>query len=243
MSDNIKIEWLNDFEKENFSNCRMNSFESFWDIENSASDIEFRHIKTRLDRRTGKPERQITCLKLNGIKYYLKRAARKAVKNIRTEFEALKILPDFGLETAKLLAYSFDKKNTRAFLLYRNLSGYYCLDDVINRRLPPETIASYQVREKDILGLLAKAVLRYQGKNYFYPDLKPKQVFVDFMNLKIALINLERFEPLNRKSWLHRFEFVRVLAHRKEIKRFLSFFGKKRVTLFDFIKLSRKRKE
>jgi hypothetical protein len=147
------------------------------------------------------------------------------------------------LETAKLLAYSFDEKNMRAFLLYRNLSGYHCLDDVINRRLPPETMASYQVREKDILGLLAKAVLRYQGKNYFYPDLKPKHVFVDFMNLKIALIDLERFEPLDRKSWLHRFEFVRVLAHRNEIKMFLSLLGKKNAALSDFMKLSRKRKQ
>ncbi len=238
----MKVEWTDEFERENFFSRGMDSFKSFWKLEKSGADIEYKSIRKHIPRGTKVPERQIACIKFEqNIKYFLKRGRGKEVNAIKNEFDALKIIQSFGFKTAKLIAYAFDDDNKRAFILLKNLAAYLSLDDIVSLRLSPDMIAKYQVREKEILSKLAQCIRSYQNANYFYPDLKAKHIFVNPNNADVALVDLERFLPASTMPFYCKIKLCRAIFHAKEIKKLLQSLSKNRLTMRALEKLLQKR--
>ncbi len=218
----VKIEWHDEIEREIFARRGLDSFESFWALEQSGADIEYKDVRIHRDKGCGRVIRQIACIKFEqNIKYFLKRGEGSGYESLRNEFDAYSVVGRFGFKPAKIVAHSFDDGGRRAFILAKNVAGCICLDDVVNGRVPPETMAKYKTCEKDVLAGLAARVLAYQREDFFYPDLKAKHIFVNPNNYELHLIDLERFEHRTRLSFLRRLPFVGRLLHHLERRRLL----------------------
>ncbi len=221
------VRWSSEFDKGRFSDAGLESFEDFWNLEESGARAEYKPVRRHVDRRTGKVNRQITIVRINKIKYYLKRASGESYKCIEREFEALKVLPDFGLCTAKLLSYGFDRQTKRAFLIFKSLSGYHSLEELVNLEAPPEVIAGFQVHKKEILKTIAAAIHRIHHANYFYPDWVAKHIFIRKGSSEVVLIDLERFRHISSCPWYYRYRIVRNYIRLNEWKKLRKALGSK----------------
>ncbi len=221
------VRWSSEFDRDRFSEAGLASFEELWNLEESGARAEYKPVKRHVDRKTGKVKRQTTIVRVNKIKYYMKRASGESYKSITSEFEALKILPDFGLCTARLLAYGFDEPDKRAFLIFKSLSGYHSLEDLVNRKAPPEVIAGFQVHKKEILKTIASAIHRIHKANYFYPDWIANHIFIRKGTSEVVLIDLARFCHLSRCPWYYRYRVVRNFVRSQEWKKLKRALGSK----------------
>ncbi|HPN85209.1 MAG TPA: lipopolysaccharide kinase InaA family protein [Victivallales bacterium] len=218
----IKVEWRDDIERGIFSSRGLSSFSSFWNMEESGANIEYKDIRIHKGNAPSGRERQIACIKFEqNIKYFLKRGEGKGFTAIKSEFEAFPKAEKFGFKTAKIVAYAFDEENKRAFLIMKNLAGCLCLHDVVSGKLHPEMIARYQVNEKQIISNIARCIVSYQKGNYFYPDLKAKHIFFNRHNADICLIDLERFAHADDLPFYYRIKFFAKFLHNCEIKTLL----------------------
>jgi hypothetical protein len=223
----VKIKWNDGLEKDIFARRGLDSFDSFWVLERSGADIEYKDVRIHLDKSTGRAARQIACIKFEqNIKYFLKRGEGSEYGSVRKEFDAYSVVGKFGFKTAKIIAHSFDEGGRRAFILMKNIAGCICLDDVDKGNLPPETMAKYQTGERNILSNLAENIMAYQRAGFHYPDLKAKHIFVNPNNSDIYLIDLERFEHEKQLPLRCRLPFVRRFLHLSERRTLLGTISK-----------------
>ncbi|MFZ2653830.1 MAG: lipopolysaccharide kinase InaA family protein [Victivallales bacterium] len=213
------VRWSSEFDRDRFQEAGLAAFDDFWNLEESGAKAEYKPVRQHLERKTGAVKRQTTIVRINRIKYFMKRASGESYKCIVREFEALKILPDFGLSTAKLLAYGFDEQGKRAFLIFKSLSGYHSLEDLIDLKAPPEVIADFQVHKKAILKSIAAAVHRIHKANYFYPDWRAKHIFIRKGTAEVVLIDLERFCHIGRCPWYFKYRIVKNYVRMQEWKK------------------------
>lgn len=230
MKQKPEIVWNSELEKELFANAGLVEFADFWNMDKACAPAGYKPIRQHVDRRTGRIKRQMVCFKVNGFKYYLKCASGKFYQCIVNEFEALKVLPEFGLIPAKLLSFSFNEKEKKAFLLFKNLGGFYSLKDILEFKAPPDVIADFQARQEDFFKKLVTAVRNIQSANYFYPDWHRKHIFVKRHGDEIALIDVERFLPLKKCPWYYKFLIPVYFIRRKEWKTLGMALGSKRFT-------------
>ncbi len=237
----VKVEWNDGLEKDLFSRRGLDSFDSFWALERSGADIEYKDVRTHRDKRSGRVIRQIACIKFEqNIKYFLKRGEGIGYESVRREFEAFSVVGRFGFKPARIVAHSFDDGGRRAFILMKNIAGCICLDDVVNGRVPPETMAKYKIREKDTLTRLAANILSYQRAGFCYPDIEARRIFVNPSNSELHLVGLERFGRRARLSFLCMLPFAGRLLHHLERRRLLKTLSSHGNAARELMKLFRK---
>ncbi len=219
--------WLSESGRQRFNEAGITDFNSFWILEESGATAEYKSVRQHINRKNGEINLQTTIVKINDIKYLIKRAAGESYKCAVNEFEALKILPDLGLNTAKLMAYGFDEVKHRAFLVFRNLAGYHSFEDLINNNAPPDAIAEFKVRKRDILKKLVAAVHRIHESDYFYPDWDAKHLFLRKGSDEIALIDLEKFMHLNVSPKYYRYPIVQYYLRLREWEKIRDALGSK----------------
>ncbi len=216
MENSSAVIWSAESDKQRFYDAGIAGFDSFWFLEESGAAAEYKSLRQHVNRKTGEIRRQTTILRINGIQYFIKRACGKSYQCIANEYEALKILPEFGLDTAKLLAYGFDDRNQRAFLVFKNLTGYYSFENLVNNNAPPESIAEFKARKRDILRKLVCAVQKIHAADYFYPDWQAKHLFLRKGSEEIVLIDLDRFLPLEKCPKYYRYPMVKYYVRFRE---------------------------
>jgi hypothetical protein len=222
-----EVRWSSEFDRDRFQDAGLSSFDDFWKLEESGARADYKPVKQYLDRKTGGVKRQTTIVRINRVQYFLKRASGESYAFIVREFEALKILPDFGLNTAKLLAYGFDENGRRAFLIFKSLSGYNSLEDLVNLKPPPEVIADFKVNKKAILKNIAAAVHRIHKANYFYPDWRANHIFIRKGTDEVVLVNLERFRHVKECPWYYKYRMVKDYMRMQEWKKLKVALGSK----------------
>ncbi|HBC89106.1 MAG TPA: hypothetical protein DCZ94_19380 [Lentisphaeria bacterium] len=224
------IRWSSEFDRDKLLAAGLSDFDSFWNLEQSGATAEYKPVRQHYDRKTGRMKKQTTIVRINKIRYYLKRASGDSYKFLKNEFETLKILPDFGLNTAKLLAYCLDDQDKRGFLLYKSLSGYNSLEELNGLRAQPEAIASFKVHKKDILRNIASAVNAIHHAGYFYPDWVAGHIFIRKGSQEVVLIDLERFVHLKKCPWYYKYRVIRNYARMKEWRKIRTALGSKMYT-------------
>lgn len=225
MENKPDVIWLGENDKQRFNEVGIRDFESLWFLEESGAAAEYKSVRKHMNRKNGEIKRQTTIIRINGIRYFIKRASGKSYNCLVNEFEALKILPDFGLNTAKLLVYGFDALNRRAFLVYKNLTGYYSFEDLLGNNAPPDAIAEFKTRKRDILKKLVGAVQRIQSSDYYYPDWRAKHIFMRKGVDEIVLIDLKRFLHLDKCPNYYRYPIVKYYVRLREWKKLSNALG------------------
>lgn len=225
MEKKTAVTWSAEFDKNRFNEAGIKDFDSFWFLEESGATADYKSVRQHINRKNGEIKRQTTIIRINGIRYFVKRASGKSYQCVVNEFEALKILPGFGLDAAKLLAYGFDEEKQRAFLVFKNLTGYYSFEDLIKNSAPPEAIAEFKARKRDILKKLVAAVKKIHASDYFYPDWLAKHLFLRKGTDEIVLIDLERFVHLDKCPKYYRYPMMKYLVRLREWKKLKNALG------------------
>lgn len=217
-----KIEWSDFLEKEIFSQRGFESFESFWNLEESGTNVEYKDVNIHFDKKNGQKLSHLTCIKLEqNVKYFLKRSQGKRYLSLRQEFRSYKTVTKFGFKTAKLVAFSLNDDKKKGFLLIKNIGNAICFQDLCDGNLPPETVARYQTSEKEILAKLASNIIAYQRAGHFYQGLIPKHIFINLNNADIYIVDLERFVDKKYSFPLSRIPFIARYWHYQERKNLL----------------------
>ncbi|HOK04886.1 MAG TPA: lipopolysaccharide kinase InaA family protein [Victivallales bacterium] len=218
-----QIEWSDHIENEIFSQRGFESFDSFWNLENSGTDIEFKDVSEHFDKTKKIKTLHVTCIRLaENVKYFLKRAQLEDYEYLKNEFQAYNVIGKFGFKTAKLVAFSFNDQKKHGFILVKNIGNAICLNDLNNGMLLPDTVARYQTHEKEILTKLASSIRRYQHAGYFYPSLLAKHIFVNLNTIEIFLIDLENFCHKKELPFYYQIPYIGYYFHKKERKKLLN---------------------
>ncbi len=210
--------WKDESAEDVFADAGFYKFDDFWDLEGGQKDFEYRDIRKHRDRKTGEVNRQICCLKIRGVKYFLKRSSGRAFINLVNEREGMKAVEKFGLRSSKLLYRGFDPVKKRSVLLTGNLGGFYPLSDLLKYKVSPEIAADFEVNKIEFLQRLTRAIKKMHKKKYFYPDWFAKHIYVRPKPMEIALIDLERFRHISNCPWIYHCPLHRIYVIRKEWK-------------------------
>lgn len=227
MENKPEVIWLAELDKKRFNEVGIRTFDSLWFLEESGAAAEYKSVRQHVNRKNGEIKRQTTIIRINGIRYFIKRASGRSYRCIVNEFEAIKLLPGFGLNTAKLLAYGFDEQNQRAFLIIKSLTGYNSFEDLIKNNASPDAIAEFKARKRDILKNLVGAVRKIHESDYFYPDWRAKNIFLRKGSNEIVLIHLERFLHLDDCPMYYRYPIVKYYVRLREWEKLRQALGSK----------------
>ncbi len=217
MSKENKIIWKDSEVEKFFLESGLAKVADFFDIENG--ETKTKSMRKHLDKTTGEVNRQMTRIEINEKVYYLKQACKNAFINIINEFEAIDILPEFNLVPPKIAAYLLDEENKVGFILLKELYGYYPIKELIDGTAPKVAIDDFLERKEDILKQIAQRIRKVHKSGYAYPDWFAKHIFIKQESDEIALIDLERFRPLDKSPWYFGFPvtsfFVKIKFWRK----------------------------
>jgi len=169
---------------------------------------------------SGQIERQTVKVPLNGEDYFLKRTSDRAYECIKTEFRALSYTPEFGLIPPATAAHCFDEHTQRGFILFKNMSEFYCLGEILNKVLDDEILN----RIGDVTRYYPRIISifkEFQKSNYFYRDWMDKHIFINPDTDEIGLIDLERFFPKSEAPFHWRLPFIYGYKRKKELKKLL----------------------
>ena len=116
----MTINWNDDKDKTLFKDAGICSFHDLAEIENR-SDLKLHCMRRHANRKTQKIDRKIFRLELDSCTFYLKWAAGTAFKNIRNEYEAISILPEFNLKPAEIAGWLLDDEAQQGIIILKEL--------------------------------------------------------------------------------------------------------------------------
>jgi hypothetical protein len=217
---NIGVTWLDDEAERLFAEAGLAEFADLSNAERLLPGEQVRIMREHRDKRGGGDvDRRVARLNLSGEVFYLKRSSGAAYQNIKNEFEALKVLPRFGLIPSTLAAHAFDDERETGFIILRDLKEFNSINDILLGKASPEAAADFVDRKEFLLAKVAEIIKEVHAAGYVYPDWFGKHIFVKRGSDDIALIDLERFRPLSACPWYFGFPvtswFVRKKIARK----------------------------
>lgn len=215
----MQINWKNDELKKTFSEKGLNTLEKFMDIENIDEDIQLQPMRDHNDKTTGEVLRKMTRITIKHQTFYLKRAFGASLPNIENEYEALKLLPQFGLIPCEVAACCFDDKEKCGFLLLKNLDGFYPIKEILTKHAPEDIQEDFTNRKDEIFKKIAKTIREVHKKGYVYPDWFAKHIYLKKDSYEIALIDLERFRHISQCPWYFSFPVTSGFVRRKVFKK------------------------
>ena len=218
MCNEIEIIWDDQDNKAVFEKAGFTSFEDFWNIEKGGKiDLQVRRQHITED---GEIERQTVRVPFDGEVYYLKRTSASAYKCIKDEFYALDYTPEFGLVPPKTAAHCFDDQSQRGFILFKDMTGFYCLGDIYDKNIPQDIIEKIGDVTKYFPAIIS-IFKKFQKSDYFYRDWMNKHIFINPDTDEIGLIDLERFLPKSEVPFHWRLPFIYGYKRKKETKKLL----------------------
>ena len=197
----MNINWKNDKAKKLFEKVKLDNFADFWDIEAGDHQLKLVTMREHSNRQTKKVDRKMLQISFGDEIYYMKRASENAFQNIINEFNAINKLPDFGLKPSEIAGWSFDEKEKKGFIILEDLKGFFSIKQLIRGKTPPENLDDFIARKDKIFEKIAKTIKNIYKNNYTYPDWFAKHIYIKKGSEEIALIDLERFLPLNKCPW------------------------------------------
>ena len=212
----MNINWENDNDKKIFADTGLTDFANFLNIEqNVANKVTLLPMRDHKDKRSGKVDRRMTRITIDDNIYYMKRAYNNSFKNVKNEYEAIKILPGFGLKPSDVAAYAFDESGKKGFIILNNLTDFYPISEIIKKHTPEDTLNDFISRKDEILQKTAEIIRDIHKKGYIYPDWFAKHIYIKKGSDKIALIDLERFLPADQCPWYFSFPVTSFFVRRK----------------------------
>jgi len=218
------IIWKDPNVKKIFSNF---SIDDFLDFSKHTSKELQQHtgltttiMREHADKSTGETNRRMTKININNNVFFLKKARGAAFSNIRNEFEAINTLHNFDLIPSDMVAYMLDENKKIGFVLLKELTGYYSIQELITGIAPQEAIDDFISRKEEVLRNIADKMRTVHKSGYSYPDLFAKHVYIKKKSDKIVLIDLERFRPLNKCPWYFAFPISSIFVKNKCWRKF-----------------------
>ena len=211
---NNKITWTDEKTRKLFADTGLAEFADITGIQEN-SVAKTRIMREHRDRNTGEVNRRMTEIKLNGQVFYLKYACGSAFENIRNEFNALEILPQFNLTPPTAAAYAFDNDALEGWILFKALAGRFSIKEIITGVAPQEAIDDFLERKVDILESIAGKIREVHKNGYAYPDWFAKHLYIQPDSDEIVLIDLERFRPLAKSPWYFGFPITSLFVKSK----------------------------
>ena len=204
MDKKSSIIWNDKNTEKLFAGLTLDDFLAFSD-DHSESQLPVK-IKTTImrehsDKKTGEVNRRMTRVEVAGSIFFLKKARGRAFVNIKNEYEAINVLPDFNFSAPEILAYSMDEEKLQGFVLLKELSGYYSIQELITGYASESAVSDFIARKEEILTGVAERMRVVHQSGYTYPDLFAKHIYIKQGSDDIVLIDLERFRPLNKCPW------------------------------------------
>jgi len=215
----ISITWKDDNYKSLLAEEGVSSFVSLMNIEQFSEKLHLLRMREHNDKNTGKVIRQMTQFKINDQIFYIKRAYGISLDNIINEYNAIKLMPKFGIKASKVIGYCFDKEESKGFLLLKNLDGYYSLKDIILQIAPQEFYYDFVARKDEILSDIAMKINGIHKEGYIYPDWFAKHIYIKPNCDQFVLIDLERFCKISDCPWYYRFSIFSYFVKKKIFKK------------------------
>lgn len=199
-----EIIWTTDWDRNFLCDAGLIDVRKFWDVETASKHVEYKHLR---DEKTEKPagERQTTCIRAKGARYYIKKASGHFYYSLVNEFNAINTMSSIGVLTPILAAYFLDENSKSALLVYKNLAGFNSLRKLFEGTVSPDAIADFQMRKKQIIRELAETRDKIIKAGYFYHEWSADHIFVKYKGPGIVLTDFEKIEalasmPLTRKN-------------------------------------------
>jgi len=216
MENNAELIWDNKEDQVAFEAAGFTSFGHFWNIE----DNENVELQVRRQHLTddGDVERQTVRVPFNGENYFLKRTSAASYQSIINEYKGAEYAAEFGLIPPQVAVHCFDDSSKRGFILFRNMNGFYCLDNIYQKKIPAEAlekIGDGKVYHPQIIEIFNK----FQKSKYFYRDWMDKHIFINPTTDQIGLIDLERFLPKSEMPFHWRLPIIHYYKRKKEQKK------------------------
>ena len=177
-------------------------------------------MREHADKKSGKINRRVTKIEIAEKVFFLKKAGGVAYEGIKNEFEAINILPDFNIKPAEVVAYMLDGENLQGFLLLKELTDYYSIQELITAKAPREAVEDFIERKEEILMQVSDKMNKVHAAKYSYPDLFAKHIYIKQGSDDIVMIDLDRFRPLDKCPWYFGFPISSSLVKAKCWKKF-----------------------
>ena len=211
----MNIDWQNSRDKDIFAKAELINFADFIYVEQRASKVNLLSMRDHRDKKSGKIDRQMTRITIDNNIYYMKRAYCNSFKNVKNEYEAIKVLPKFGLKPAEIVAYAFNESEKKGFIILKDLTGFYSISEIIKGNTPDDTLNDFISRKDEILQRTAKIIRDIHKKGYVYPDWFAKHIYIKKGCDEIVLIDLERFLPIDKCPWYFSFPVTSFFVKQK----------------------------
>lgn len=215
----ICITWKDDNYKSLLAEEGLSTFASLMNIEQFSEKLQLVKMRDHNDKSTGKVIRQMTQFKINNQIFYIKRAYGTSIDNIINEYDAIQLIPKFGIKASEVIGYCFDKEDSNGFLLLKNLDGYYSLKEIIQQRAPQEFYDDFVANKDKILADIAIKINSIHKEGYIYPDWFAKHIYIKPKCDQFVLIDLERFCKISDCSWYYRFPLTSYFVKKKIFKK------------------------
>ena len=217
----IEIIWTSDLDRNLLCDAGLFDIHKFWEVETASKHVEYKHLR---DEKTGKPpgERQTTCIRAKGARYYIKKASGHFYPALVNEFNALNTMSSIGVLTPILAAYFLDENSKTALLVYKNLAGFNNLRKLFEGAVSPDAIADFQIRKKQIIRELAETRDKIIKAGYLYSEWSADHIFVKYKGPGIVLTDFEQIEAVASMSWTRKNPISFSLIKMQEWKNFKS---------------------
>jgi len=216
ISGNDALNWNAPETERIFVDAGIADYDAFMALSaDSVGTLEYQPMGDHKDKGTGRVLRSVARISLGGRVFYLKRAWPGAFDNIAAEFAAINKLPDFGLRPPRLTAWRLDADSGEGFILLDELDGFHALSDILRGKAPRGAVADFESRKGWVLEAISGAARRIRDGGYAYPDFVAKHIFIKPGSEELALIDLERFRPLDEFPWYFSFPVLSYFTGRK----------------------------
>lgn len=217
--ENITITWKEDNYKALFAEEGLSTFASLMNIEQFSEKLQLLKMRDHNDKNTGKVIRQMTQFKVNNQIFYIKRAYGTSLDNIINEYNAIQLIPKFGIKASEVIGYCFDKEESIGFLLLKNLDGYHSVKEILLQIAPQPFYDDFVTHKDKIVADIAMKINSIHKEGYIYPDWFAKHIYIKPNCDQFVLIDLERFCKISDCSWYYRFPFVSYFVKKKIFKK------------------------
>jgi hypothetical protein len=217
---NTKIIWLDQKCENLFKNAGLAKIADFMNAAKILESSITKVMREHSDKRgTGEIDRSVVRVRLNDAVFFIKQGSANAYVNITNEFDAIRVLPRFGLRPAELAGYAFDETNKSGFIILKDLDGFNSINDMFNGNAPPEAVADFNARKEPLLARIAEIIKKVHAAGYVYSDWFGKHIFIKPGCDDIALIDLERFRPLSKCPWYFGVPIASIFVKRKILRK------------------------
>jgi hypothetical protein len=207
--------WNSDYIRKNFALADVITVDDFFNL-NEPDKFDDLTLKKEITSGGGK---NLYCKKFIRIKksrFLLKVAKGKFYSKLIYESVVLKYLPALYITPPEIEAYYANESERICIILFKYPPGFHLLKDVIEMRLTPPILADFEVRKRNVMKKISKALHKMHYSEFYYPYLFAENILVKHKSDEISIIDLEDFRPLNKCPWSYRIEIVSWFIKKKE---------------------------